>query len=264
MPVPNGFDDLVRAAASIQYPPNTGDAIDAKTSEERRSLLASNAPVIRLVREGLAKEMRVMTTNDMTSSLPLDQSSALKNLAQLLVVEATVAREDGNPTNLLNACMDLYDLGCEGTRGGLIIHGLVGVAIRSMACKSTIDILRSEDAALCRRAAKHLFQAMTNAPTASDYFANEDAWRKQTPAGRGIRGLFYDIFLSGMLKPAKLKSVQRFNLQRQTEAELLSDLAAAAFRLEHQRAATNWTELVPEYLPEIPRNATNNAPLPLL
>jgi hypothetical protein len=264
-PSPNGFDDLLKAAALIHHLPGKPQDPAQLTQEERKWLVQSNSAALKLLREGLAKEIRVVTTNDMTSRLPGDQMSRLEQLADLLTVEVSVAHEDDNPTNMLGACLDLYALGSKGTRGGLVVHGLIGAAIRTIACRQATNILQSGNATLCRMAAKDLLDEMTHAPIATDYLANEAAWRRRTEEGQGIRGLLGRIIsgLSGALHAAQQRLIQRFDQLHRNEAELLRDLAATAFRLEHQRAATNWAELVPEYLPEIPRNATNNAALPL-
>ena len=261
-PVPNGLDDLMHAASSIQALPGGSFDTDPKTPEERLSLLASNAPALELVRTGLSREIRIPTTNDLTSSLALDQAAALKRVARLVAIESRSARDRGDATNALGSALTLFDLSNQGTKGGLVIHGLVGVAIRSMACRAMEDVLGLENPTVCRMAAQSMFEKATNAPTAADYLASERQWRRTLPVGTQLGG-HLEALMVGNVRKGEEKFIQRVNQQRQIEAVLLRDLAATAFRLEHGRAATNWNELVPDYLPEIPRNATNNTPLPL-
>ncbi len=261
-PVPNGLDDLMHAASSIQALPGGSFETDPKTPEERQSLLASNAPVLGLIRTGLSREIRIPTTNDLTSSLALDQAAALKRVARLVAIESRSARENGDATNALGSALTLFDLSNQGTKGGLVIHGLVGVAIRSMACRTMEDVLGLENPTVCRMAAQSMFEKATNAPTAADYLASEREWRRTLPFGMRLGGHLSEL-MNGSVRKSEEKFVQRVDQQRQTEAVLLRELATIAFRLEHGRDATNWNELVPAYLPEIPRNATNNTPLPL-
>ena len=262
LPVPNGLDDLMRAASSIQPWPGGSFDTDPKTPEERLSLLASNAPALEMIRTGLARAIRLPTTNDLTSSLALDQAAALKRVARLVAIESRSARDRGDATNALGSALTLFDLSNHGTKGGLVIHGLVGVAIRSMACRAMEDVLGLENAAVCRMAAQSMFEKATNAPTAADFISNEWEWRRTLPIGTQLGGHLVEL-MNGSARKSEEKFIQRVDQQRQIEATLVRDLAAAAFRLEHGRTATNWTELVPAYLPEIPRNATNNTPLPL-
>jgi hypothetical protein len=262
-PTPNGFDDLLKAAEMLQPLPDKSQDPAQLNVQERKWLIQSNSAALNRLHDGLGKEILVVIPRDLAARDPIQYLAGIKKLSQLLAAKAGVAAASSNQTALLSACFDNYELGCKGTRGGRWIEGLVGVAVRSIALTSMSHIQDLGDATLCRKAAALLSAAATNAPTALAYERGEDAWLATQPLVYRWNPGRLKNWLTGETKQTRLKFLSKFDRLQKQEAETLRDLAAAAFRMEHQRGATNWTELVPEYLPEIPRNATNNTPLPL-
>ncbi len=261
-PSPNGFNDIVKATESVIHLSGKSTDPTELTSQDRAWLIESNRVALKLVRDGLGKDILVVIPKDFSSPGSVQYLMGIKGLSQLLAAEADVAAASADRPALLSACLDNYDLGSKGTKGGRWIEGLVGVAMRMIALRSTVHIVDSGDAALCRKAALRLYSATTNAPSASDYHSAEMAWQRTLPFSDRFSLEHIWQHLNGENRKERMSFFSRFDRVRQREAETLRDLAATAFRLEHHRDATNWTELVPEYLPEIPRYATNNAPLP--
>jgi hypothetical protein len=264
-PVPNGYDDLVKAAAAVQQLPGQSGPLEPNklSAEERQWLVESNRAALLLLRQGLAKEIRMVIPSDPASTQPMDYASSLKHLGRLLAIDAQAARDATNHAASLEAGLDQHRLGWKGVQGGRLIEGLVGCAVRQVAATDLAKLAQTGDAAICREAARRLQEAANLVPPVSAYIAEEDAWLRTLPFSQRFPGVLVAQF-NGSQKAFRQNFAIKMSLAQNAEAAAIRDLAAAAFRLEHNRAATNWTELVPAYLPEIPRNATNNAPLPLV
>src|SRR6185437_9685936 len=96
LPNPNGYDDFVKAGQSlIGDPGNYG----TMTQEELRSLVATNAATLSLLRQGLTRRCRI-ALGFSTSYLSIRRPELMttKKLAQLLVADGRLA-EFGHRTN---------------------------------------------------------------------------------------------------------------------------------------------------------------------
>lgn len=258
-PSPNGYDDILKAGQSLVVWQDKSVDSEDMTGEDRRWLLLTNSASLELVRAALEKTCHVVAPANLSSPQVPNYLDGLRNLSRLILLEAEAAKADGDGKRLLSACIEHYKFGIESSRGGRAIEGSVGASIRSKALVSFSLILSSGDPALCRKAALGLFAARSKVPPVEEYLEMSNRWKKALPLLQRLKNRKALAMSSDAEEGFRL----RLEKVQQHESETLRDLAAAAFELEHGRAATNWTELVPEYLPEIPRNVTNNTPLAL-
>src|SRR6266576_102635 len=87
LPNPNGYDDFVKAQKLIA---GTSADFERGSLEDLRKQLAENAEVLKLVREGLAKQCRIALSFS-TNYLDLRSLSDVKRVTRLLEAEGRVA-----------------------------------------------------------------------------------------------------------------------------------------------------------------------------
>jgi hypothetical protein len=117
LPVPNGYDDLLKAGAMVDVPyglPAEGNPNALRASlEMHRDALA-------LAREGLAKEFRL--PGDSFSAVPL------LRLRRLLESEGLLHESEGRASEAARSYRDLVLLGLQMRRGALPVPVLSGTA----------------------------------------------------------------------------------------------------------------------------------------
>jgi hypothetical protein len=262
-PVPNGFDELVAASKAITPWSSISNASNPSVEDQRR-ILKLNAKALALARSGLRKEIMV---DSASTSLP-DYIINLQSLVSLFQMEVQVALVDSEPQRLLAAYTDSLDLASK-SASGLPTFGMCSAASllswsRVTVLEGITNIVSTGDPKMCIAIARRLQMNSKTAPTFEDFDSAQRRSEELMPVSFRFdpRRIYSRVVGSERLERRSFGDL--LISIRQAEAEAVRDLVATAFRLEHGRTATNWTELVPEYLPEIPRNATNNAPLPLL
>ena len=93
LPNPNGYDDLLKAAETLQ-----GDFAGFETLEEAelRTLLEPNADALKLLRTGVNRECRVPLDYSINSSR-IERLGGMKRLALALSAEARLAQLQHRP-----------------------------------------------------------------------------------------------------------------------------------------------------------------------
>lgn len=144
-PQPNGYDDLVAAAALIEQ----FGAVDPNAPlEDQQRLVQQLQPVfahaaLGLHRDCLAPEVR-------SYNQEVKYLSGLRNLARAYVVRATVQAAEGDRAAAVQSDLDAYALGATVPRGGMLIHHLVGIACQAIATRDLsrrVNTLARQDAA---------------------------------------------------------------------------------------------------------------------
>jgi hypothetical protein len=130
LPNPNGYDDFLKAAALL-----TGDIGNASTldHDDLRALVSTNAESLRLLRLGLTRDCSVPTDSAMTNiSGVLGDLAHLKSLVRLLSEEGRLAEMETRYADAAHSYLDAISFGNEISRGGFIIHRLVGIACEAI------------------------------------------------------------------------------------------------------------------------------------
>ena len=120
-PVPNGYDDLLRAAEMLA--PRTG-FYDEVGEDELSAIVEQNAPALKLAREALNKECLV--TVDWSAQQDgleahMEAGSSLRELARAFAAAARQAKANGQMEEAVRCGLDALELAPRVARGGLVI-----------------------------------------------------------------------------------------------------------------------------------------------
>ncbi len=113
-----------------------------EVSDALRSALDSNIPALDKVREGLAKPYSIAPyINVQSQATKMNTLSYTRELGRQLAYRAAVDRLDGNPEAALKGYLDIVRLGERSGQGGVLILGLVSVAIQDLATREALEEL---------------------------------------------------------------------------------------------------------------------------
>jgi hypothetical protein len=250
MPIPNGYDDLVKAAGMTST--NSWN-YEAMNEAQLREIVSANAQALSLARAGLSNECRV----PIRFSLPypdrhLSELAGLRRLAQAFMAEGRFAEKQGRIGDAARSYLDLIRLGGNSARGGVLIDAMVGVAIENLGLAGLQNMTGRLDAKTCRDSAATLEMLDAQRQTWADILRQEHAWSRQTFPG--IKYRLSELVMFSSLKKARQKAGEKFQEQVTQTRQLTIDLAARAYELDKGRRPASPTDLVPDYLKAIPQD----------
>jgi len=246
LPSPNGNDDFVKAQKLM-----VGNPADFERGslEELRKHLAENAEVLKLVREGLAKQCRVPILFS-TNHLVLRSLSDVKRVARLLQAEGRLAELEGRTNDAARVCLETIHYGEESCRGGVMMDRLVGIVCETIGVNSLQKIMGALDARTCRALSKQLQEIERRQESLTDVLRNEAEWVRRTfPVWQRIPAM---IPLESLAKRAQKNFVKQCNQSELQLKWLMIDLATRAYELERGPHPKSPNELVPDYLDAVP------------
>jgi hypothetical protein len=159
--------------------------------------------------------------------------------------------------------LEIIKLGNESTRGGPLIDGLVGLAIKNIGAASLQNLTNKLDAESSRKTAQGLETLEAESESWRDVLQNENEWSRTSFPG--LKNRLVAFFTSGSLKAAKAKAEHRFKEHQTKIRHLIINLAVRAYKLEKGQRPKNISDLVPDYLKAIPQDpftGTNMTYLP--
>jgi hypothetical protein len=242
LPSPNGNDDFVKAQSLL-----VGNPADfgRGSTNELRSHLAENAPVLKLVREGLTKECRIEL---LFSTNYLDRRSLndVKKVTRLLEAEGRLAELERRTNDAARIYVDTIRYGKESCRGGVMMDHLVGIACGTVGLNALQRIKDSLDAATCRVTFKQLQQLERQQEPLADVMRNEAEWVRRTiPVWQRIPAM---IPLASLTGRAERNFVAKCNQSGLQLKRLIIDLAVRAYVLDRGSRPKDLDALVPDYL----------------
>jgi hypothetical protein len=228
-----------------------------------REVVSLNAEALSLARASLSHECRVPIQFSPPNSdeAHLSDLAGLKRLSQAFVAEGRFAEKQRRFGDAAGANLDLIRLGNNLARGGILIDGLVGLAIENMGVAGLQKIIGRLDARTCREAAATLETLDAQKQSWTDILRQEQAWSRR--AFPGIKYRLGELVMSSSLKRVEQKAGQKFNGQEKKTLQLTIDLAARAYELEKSRRPASLTDLVPDYLKTVPRDPVSGTNLVL-
>jgi hypothetical protein len=257
LPVPNGYDDLVSTLPIMPQQPNDVRTLDATNL---RLLVSSNAHGVSKVREAFSKDWAVPVSVGEEYMLTVTSNVMLtRTLARALCAEGKLAELEGRTNDALSAYMDCIQLGQKGSRGGLLIHNLVGVACKGMGVKEMWKIIPTSSTPALRRVLSALLKMEASSESAETIIDRDRDW------SRGSMGWFWfsvqSISMRSTLQQTRA-STRVSHQQGEAKLRLLrTDVALELFRRKNERYPFNLTELVPEFLEEAPIDPFGGKPL---
>jgi len=263
LPVPNGHDDFLKAAGLIQRdPPDwttlTGDA----QQQALKGLVASNTAALDLVRIGFDRQslMPPWTVNG-TNSPHLDELASFKAIAQALMAASQLALIEGRTNEAAGLAIDCIRFGNESVRGGVLIDGLVGIAIKGIGLTSLRSAMEGVDSRTAHEALVALDAIERRTEPAAVVIERERQWARR---GRfGEMGLFARIFQPALSGKSLALAQQQF-VKSDTELRRMQlKLAVHAYQLEHGQPPGSIGDLVPQFLRSAPLDPATGQALQL-
>ena len=263
LPVPNGYDDFVKAAAMIdRSPPDWWSMKGNELHEALTALASTNQAAIELVRVGLTKECRMAPWDDSNGAgQRMNDLAASKALAQAMNATSKLALMEGRTNEAAALAADCIQYGTKFARGGVLIDQLVGVANNNIGLRALKDALPGMTAQQAREVITHLEEVVAQSEPYEVIITRERRWAR---LGRfGQQGLFSRLLYPILTRKALSKARPKF-LQRDTDIlRMQIQLAAHAFALEQGKPPASASELVPRYLKSVPVDPATGTELPL-
>jgi hypothetical protein len=250
LPNPNGYDDLVNAGKLVTD--GVGEYSTMKAAQ-LRELVGENTVALELARSGLSNECRVpVQYSESYISNHLEDLAGLKRLAQAFAAEGMLAEMNGRTNDAVQSFLDTVHLGIETMRGGVLIDGLVGIAIDAIGTSHVQTLIPHLDADTCRKTASTLESLDGQRQTWNEVIQQENSWSRRTFPG--WKNELARLMERRSSEKAFQKSEQKFNKQQTQTRQLMLDLAARAFELDKGHPPASASDLVPEYLKAVPQD----------
>ena len=234
LPDPNGFDDFV-AAGRMADAMNAGAGVDEVAKAIGRG------------RQGLARQS-VVPLDYANGETILQHVQLVRNLSRLFDAEGQRAKMNGAFEESVNAHVDNVRLGTASRRGGLIVDGLVGVAITGVGASGLFNIREDLTATQCLAVIQQLTTLETDREPYAAMEARDRVWAQHAMGWYGRLHQVLDSMAGarsdGMYKPT-------FNREAAIQRLIIAHLALQAYRAEHGRLPSTWDEVTAEGLPEL-------------
>lgn len=262
LPNPNGYDDFAKALPLI-----SADSSDWNTLaiEDLRQVVASNQPALELIRTGLTKECQVIPYSLTPTTSPtnnhLSDLGSTKRAAHAFCAASRLALVQGETNQAALLALDCIRFGHESTRGGVLIDGLVGLAIQAIGFARLEEALPGTDAVTARAVAERLEEVAARSESADTIFGREAQWARRGRFGRA--NLFVQIVQPFLNRGTKAKAKQKFAKGSMELQRTALHVAARAYELDSGRPPASVHDLVPQYLKSVPLDPATGRELPL-
>lgn len=265
LPDPNGYDVLVKEAAKIIRHPS---GITDMTSNQLTAFVASNEAAVVSLRQALnlPSVLPVQLNEKWVSGQQLQNRINLRAAATAMDAQATLCRLRGDSTNSLALYIDQIRLGHAMMRGGVHIDYMLGSAVEVWASSRLTNLLADLNADQCKRATDLLSELDSQRETFEEFTNRELEWqRKSYSVLHRLKAGFRKHVLRESDPFAGMAGIPELEHKKRTLEfrRILLRLAVRACELEKSRRPSSASELVPEYLKEIPVNPQTGAPLEL-
>lgn len=258
LPNPNGYDDLIKAAQAV-----AGKIDDATELEHEglRTLITTNAEALRLLRIGLSRRCAVPTDSHIANfeTVVMGDLIGLKRLAKLLSAEGRLAEIENRPSDAARSYTDAIHLGRQISRGGLMIHRLVGIACEGLVSKPLPAVLPKLTCEQLTSLAAELEGIDHSTVLWREVLQNEKRF------ARADTGDFeYPIALVSSWWRARSirRGVQEKHEVASARLRLLTvEVALRSYKCRQGRAAETLAQLTPKYLRSAPIDPFSGKPL---
>jgi hypothetical protein len=263
LPIPNGYDDFVKANKILIGRPRDMIRTNAST-ESLRAFIESNRQTLDLVRVGLSRQCGVPLESRTNLSKRLEQLPSFLPLTMTLEAEGKLAEQEGRTADAIIAYLSVIRLGHECARGGAVgdrLHSVTGEHIGLTNLRQMKDRLTASE---CRDVVKALQAIDAKREPLADIWPRDEAYMKMLRIfDTGVRErLWYSWFTITGKKQRLRQDSERIFIRSDAYVRLfMCGMAVRSFYLEHGVYPTNLADLVPNYLDAVPFDPFNSKPL---
>ncbi len=250
LPSPNGYDDLVAAGNLV-----TDELINADEMplEPLRAFVATNAEAVRLLELGLSRTCNVPMVVFITNqTLAMTELAVTKRIAQFNRALGRLAELEGRTNDAVQIYLRGFTLSDELSRGGFLIHGLVGIACEAIAFNRLTNLTAKLNATDTTQIIADLEKFDATAATWDEFETGERLFMSHMSQQSYNPVEWFRNWWTARasLEKAKLKYQQRVGQRRR----FIVELALHRYAAEKGKPPAQLTELIPDYLPRIPKN----------
>lgn len=256
MPVPNGYDDFLAAAAAMRGElPRDGKA----TPEQLAAYIATNQPSLERLRKGLTLPSLVPVRHQTNSGASLEDLAGMKKLALLVAAEAEAARQRSEWDRLILTATQGMDFALRLARGGVMIDQMVATAAEAIARAPLEKSLSDIPAAQARHAAITLLELDAKRESFKRVRLYEEDFARR--GSSWTMRIAWQLVLRRKTQAVFDKTEAKLNASTLGTRNLILDLAARAYTLDRSQPPASPADLVPDYLPSLPLNPSTGEPL---
>jgi len=180
----------------------------------------------------------------------------MKLLVHLLIAEGRLAEMEHRTNDAAEFYLEGIRYGEEAFRGGVMIDRLVGIACQALAMRWLQKAVAGLDSETCRSAIRTLRDIDRRQEPMRSVLNNEREWIRRTfSLWRRLPSMIPIPSMNPMIR-AKKQFVANCDHVELELRQLMIDLAARAYELEHSQNPKNLNDLVPDYLDSIPTDPT--------
>lgn len=247
IPVPNGYDDFLAAAAAVRGEPPQGSK---PTADELAAYTATNQPSLERLRKGLTLASLVPVRHQTNSGAHLEDLAGMKKLALLLAAEADTARQRSEWDRLVLASTQGMDFALRLARGGVMIDQMVATAAEAITRGPLEKSLSDIPATAARRAATALLELDGKRESFKRVRLYEEDFARRGSSWT-VR-IAWQLFLRRRTQAVFDKTETKITTATLDTRHLILNLAARAYTLDRGKPPASPSDLVPDYLPQIP------------
>jgi hypothetical protein len=261
LPSPNGYDLLVRAAGAINFVSVPGQDFDEVPLSASQTFVQANVAPLALARQAISMPFRCPVVYDDTfNAAALPDIQAARTLARAMRIEAQVAAVEGRAGDAVRIDRDIVRLGCQFSRGGLLIHELVGSAIEGVGVAGLIEQLHSLDANDLAALGHDLATTNDDREPVDKIVANDRLFALVSRGWQGRLDQWYNDLVLGrdafheMVLKVRARDAALLRL-------ILAEAAIRRYVLAEGSPPESLAVLVPKYLSAVPQDPFGDGPL---
>ena len=252
-PVPNGYNDLLSAgeiAARTRFD-GTLD-VELASAVQLQAEVNKCQRVYEIVSRALGKPSAVPIDYKSEDSLLMDNPPAFRAIARALVGKARLAELEGRYDDASSCYRQSVNLGYNIRRGGLLIHALVGMACSGIGANPLYHIRSELSESERRRCIETLVRLDANDETFDEIWHRDRVWSQRAMGWHGhLKQILGDIGRQSFFLDPDTYPYHYWTHQA-TIRLLICELALASFHRRHDRWPESLSELVPDYVAQVP------------
>ena len=260
LPNPNGYEDLLQAAAMATKGPTDHEVTDR---EELRDLVKKNREALERVRLGLSRECRVPLeySREYRSKHFSTDLMPLRRLQAALTQEGRLADMEGNGEALWSY-LNIISLGEELSRGGLVIDHLFAWSVEELGLLELRRLEPTFTDARGKEVASALERVLERKEPFEEVLARERAFQRLYRLDERIKEEALCLWcFHETVEMSRHETLVWLKHSEARKALLLADIAIHLHKQTKGRLPLTLTELVPGYLHSVPLDPFTGSPL---
>jgi hypothetical protein len=249
LPNPNGYDDFIKAGGVV---PENVLGFPFLHHDSLTALVSSNAEPLRLLRLGLTRQC-VMPANS-----ALTYKAGLR-LVGLLAAEGRLREMENQPAEAAQNYVDAIRFGNEMSRGGFLIHRLVGIACETNGYAPLAKLAPKLNPDETRAVLTALDKLDAGRVTWAEVQRNE--WRESRHRLRKTFNPIIWVMHWWQIRQTMQRAETKHKTMVARERLLAVELALRCYQSEQAHPPARLGELAPKYLSHVPEDPFSGQPL---